>query len=339
MTGLSFSPEVLDQIMPLHLVIDRDGRILRNGPTFERLARPAVGCLLPDVLRLLQPKLEGGVAEMLAHAGRRLTVQLRHELGISGREQRTRMRAVAYDIGQGQALMNLFFGADVAKGVLRHRLSARDFATFDPTVEMLFLMEAQAAVMDEFQSLRDRLVEARRAAEEQAITDKLTGLHNRRAMDRHLGELVEKGATFGLMHLDLDYFKSVNDTFGHAAGDHVLSIVGHVLRSEVRRGDMVARVGGDEFMLVFDDCADVELMRRIAERIITQLEEPIAWEGNLCRISASIGITMSSFYALVEADRLMSDADTALYASKHAGRSRYSIARPYQTGATAARGH
>lgn len=322
----------LDRIMPLHLVAGRDSRILHAGPTFAKVATRPDGLLLSEVVRILQPACPCEPDMLLRHAGERLTVQLRHEFRVGQQCARTRLRAVAYDLGDGRILMNLFFGADIAAGVQRHGLSAQDFAVFDPTVEMLFLMEAQAAVMAEFQNLRDRLVDARQEAEQDAVTDNLTGLYNRRAMDRYLADLTEAGATFGLMHLDLDYFKSVNDTFGHAAGDHVLSVVGRILREQVRKGDMVARVGGDEFILVFDDCTDVSLMRRIADRIIDRLEEPIIWEGQTCRISGSIGITMSSFYDRLEADRLMSDADMALYASKNEGRSRYSVAKPSAAG-------
>ncbi|MGB3408011.1 MAG: GGDEF domain-containing protein [Jannaschia sp.] len=326
MTVLSLESDLLDAIMPLHMLFDGTGRVIGSGPTFDKIAPNATGRRVGDVLRVLQPKLGSDPRRLVEQAGRRLTIQLRHELHVGPRQQWTRMRAVVYDLGAGTGLMNLFFGADVSRGVARHRLSARDFATCDSTVEILFLMEAQAAVMAEFRQQNERLADARTFAETQAVTDTLTGLHNRRAMDRHIQELTQGGVDFGLMHLDLDYFKSVNDTFGHAAGDHVLAIVGQILRDQVRRGDMVARVGGDEFILVFADCADVPMMRRIADRIIARLEEPIFWDGHECRISGSIGITMSTFYRTPQPDRLMSDADAALYASKRDGRSRHSVA-------------
>ncbi len=81
-------------------------------------------------------------------------------------------------------------------------------------------------------------------------------------------------------------------------------------------------------MLVFADSSDVPLMEKIAERIIARLEQPIDWEGSPCRISGSIGITMSSFYELLDAERLVADADEALYAAKRSGRARHSVAVP-----------
>ncbi|MEL7183095.1 MAG: GGDEF domain-containing protein, partial [Pseudomonadota bacterium] len=135
-----------------------------------------------------------------------------------------------------------------------------------------------------------------------------------------------RSKTYALMHLDLDFFKSVNDTYGHAAGDCVLEKVGIILREQVRSDDLVARVGGDEFVLVFNNCDDVGLMQRIAQRIIARLEEPISFEGNTCRISGSIGITLSSYYADPSPTRMMAEADAALYASKKNGRSRATVA-------------
>lgn len=323
----SFMPEFLDSVLPMHVLFDAHGLVVRTGPTLELIAPGAAGCRLQDVVRILHPACDGAPVRLLENSGRRLTIQLRNEVLRSPDQRRTRMRAVVYKLGD-RGLLNPFFGPDVARGVSRHGLRAADFAAFDPTVELLFLMEAQAAVLGEFRHLNDRLAEARSQAETEAVTDKLTGLHNRRAMDSHLNILSDTGAPFGLMHLDLDYFKSVNDTFGHAAGDHVLAQVGVILREQIRRGDMVARVGGDEFILVFGECCDVDRVRNIANRIISRLEEPIDWQGRVCRISGSIGITMSSFYDAPEPDLLMSDADLALYASKNEGRARHKVAVP-----------
>lgn len=326
---LEIRSEVLDAGLPMHLLFDAAGQVLHVGPTLEKIAPGATGRSVGDVLRIVQPRLGTDPRHLLRFRGRRLTVELRHERQTTEVADRTRMRAVVYALGEGKGLMNVFFGAGVARGVARHDLSAGDFAAYDPMVEVLFLMEAQTAVLGEFRRLNDRLTEAHREAETLSVTDKLTGLHNRRAMDAFLADLVEDpNARFALMHLDLDYFKSVNDTLGHAAGDHVLAQVGHILREQVRKGDMVARVGGDEFMLVFNGCTDLELLASIADRIIAMLEAPIPWEDHECRISGSIGITLSTFYDQLQVDRLMSDADTALYLSKNQGRAQHCVADP-----------
>lgn len=144
----------------------------------------------------------------------------------------------------GGAFLNLSFGIGVAEAVRRHALTVEDFAATDLTVEMLYLVEAKTAVMDELRNLNRRLQGAKVAAEEQALTDQLTGLRNRRALDLQMKALIRLGASFGLMHIDLDFFKQVNDTLGHAAGDHVLREVARVLTQETRATDMAARVGG-----------------------------------------------------------------------------------------------
>ena len=121
---------------------------------------------------------------------------------------------------------------------------------------MLYLVEAKSAAMDESRALNSRLQGAKIAAEEQAFTDTLTGLKNRRALDHVMARLLAMGEVFSCMHVDLDYFKSINDTLGHAAGDHVLQVVAQVLVAETRAPDTIARVGGDEFVILVHDMDD-----------------------------------------------------------------------------------
>ncbi len=120
----------------------------------------------------------------------------------------------------------------------------------------------------------------------------------------------------------LDFFKSINDTLGHAAGDHVLAETANILREETRKFDTVARVGGDEFVMILRGGNDADRVARIGARIISELERPILFEGQPCRISGSIGATLSDTYAVPDADRMHADADEALYAAKQAGRNR-----------------
>ena len=229
--------------------------------------------------------------------------------------------------GDEGALLNLSLGISVLEAVERHALTSNDFAPSDPTVEMLYLIEAQTAVLAESRKLNMRLEGARLAAEEQAFTDTLTGLSNRRAMDHVLARLAMPPAVepFGLMHIDLDFFKQVNDTHGHAAGDHVLQHVARILTEETRAGDMVVRVGGDEFVLICRGSDDPMVLDKIARRIIDRLEKPIPFGDIECHISASIGTTVSSRYAKLDPEQMMNDADTALYASKEQGRARHTI--------------
>ncbi|MDA0962901.1 MAG: GGDEF domain-containing protein [Proteobacteria bacterium] len=157
-------------------------------------------------------------------------------------------------------------------------------------------------------------------------------LTNRRALEAALAQAVDTvekgGRPFALMHLDLDFFKSVNDMLGHAAGDHVLTEVARVLREETRRDDIIARVGGDKFVLILSGLVDEGKLVALAERIIERIEEPILFEGRSCRVSGSAGIAISTSYRLQNPYRMLSDSDLALYASKRGGRGRATVFRP-----------
>ena len=157
-------------------------------------------------------------------------------------------------------------------------------------------------------------------AEEQAFTDTLTGLKNRRAFDFIMDRQIVASRSFGLMQIDLDFFKAVNDTLGHAAGDHVLQMASRIMIDETRDSDSVARLGGDEFVILFPDVTEPEVLRNIGQRIISQLEVPIHFQEQVCQISASIGTVFRATESSSTAKQLFENADIALYASKKMGR-------------------
>ena len=245
---------------------------------------------------------------------------------------RRSLKGVLVALPQGGAVVNLSFGISVLDAVRDYALTSADFAATDLAIEMLYLVEAKSAAMEASRKLNLRLQGAMIAAEEQAFTDTLTGLKNRRALDHVLERMLGAKVPFALMHLDLDYFKTVNDTLGHAAGDTVLQKVARVMVEHTRDQDTVARVGGDEFVILFNDLTDRRRLMRVGARLIEALEEPIPFEGHSCHISASIGITLTTAYSSPEASVMMNDADAALYASKRAGRG---CARLFEEGMSA----
>lgn len=317
--------DVLGRLMPMYLWVAPTGQIRAAGPTLLKLvALPGlVGAAFLDRFAVEKPRAISDMRELRTLYGQRLVLTLKDKTGPT-------LRGLALPLADGQgAILNLSFGIAVSDAVRDHRLTNADFAPTDLTVELLYLTEVKAAVMGELAAMNRRLQAAREASEAQALTDSLTGLANRRALDADLARVVHLAsrgeAPFALMHLDLDYFKRVNDTMGHAAGDAVLVEVGNILREETRKSDTVARVGGDEFVIILRGETDALHAAKIGERIISELERPIIFEGNPCLISGSIGVTLSSFYALPDAERMQSDADEATYASKRAGRGRCTV--------------
>jgi len=325
----------LDRLMPMHLRLDGQGRIRSIGPTLLKvLAAPhVIGAPVETFFGLRRPSSAADLTELRRRVGARLHLAPHSDPTMV-------LRGLALPVGDagglaggigggaGGVLVNLSFGIWVNEAVRRYGLTVADFAATDLTVEMLYLMEAKSAVMAELRGLNLRLHGAKIAAEQQALTDTLTGLRNRRALDALLDDLAGQGQAFGLMHLDLDFFKQINDSLGHAAGDHVLREVAHILTEETRATDLVARVGGDEFVLVFPGQTDAALLSLIADRIIARLGQPMRYEDNPCQIAGSIGLVVSANYPGFDLDQMHADADEALYTSKRAGRGRATMFVP-----------
>ncbi|MFZ1785172.1 MAG: GGDEF domain-containing protein [Ferruginibacter sp.] len=185
--------------------------------------------------------------------------------------------------------------------------------------------ELEASFIEMERRVADRTAELAMATEElrhQALHDKLTGLPNRALFWERLSHRMSMAARrptgFAVLFLDLDDFKTVNDTLGHAAGDQLLVDVAAQLRAELRAGDTAARVGGDEFIVLLDEVVSAEsaliIAHRLAEALRTRLEV-----GADQRITmASIGLAMGPG-DFVTADAMVAAADTAMYDAKRDG--------------------
>ncbi len=164
----------------------------------------------------------------------------------------------------------------------------------------------------------------------QATTDILTGLSNRAGLNRQLQALLDKprvgGDRVAVIFCDLDLFKLVNDTHGHAAGDELLMHVARVLQGELRGADVAARFGGDEFVVVLDSCAGPGGAIATAERIRAALSRPVTVAGGALVLSLSMGIAIADASSTTE--QLLADADTALYRAKDGGGGEWELFAP-----------
>jgi len=176
-------------------------------------------------------------------------------------------------------------------------------------------------VMARVTGLNRALASVSAELETRATTDSLTGLSNRAHLQDHIDRaLTHADSDIGLLLIDLDDFKAVNDVAGHSAGDAILIAVAARLRSLVRAKDVVARLGGDEFAILLDNLAEAEFL---GERLIGDLAQPFAFDGREFTVGASVGIASSGDALSVE--RLIQNADIAMYAAKRGGKGRVAM--------------
>ncbi len=173
----------------------------------------------------------------------------------------------------------------------------------------------------------DDEVLARQALAHQAFHDQLTGLANRAGFLEHLQSALahnrRSGGAVAVLMLDLDRFKVVNDSLGHAAGDEVLVQLASRFSQAVREGDVVARFSGDEFMFILRGGRRPTDATRMAKRLLALLETPVRAGGHELRVTASVGIVLTRRHA--DATAVLRDADTAMYRAKAAGRNGWSV--------------
>jgi diguanylate cyclase (GGDEF)-like protein len=233
--------------------------------------------------------------------------------------------------GEGVRFLVLDEGAGRGESLLAHPLRARNRTlgallvtgrpgAFDATSHrVLEILANQAAATLSVIQLMER-------HKELAARDGLTGLYNRRSFDELLAQVVAREERkshggFALLMLDLDHFKKLNDTFGHPAGDAALRHVAHTLGQRLRKNDVLARFGGEEFTVILDG-ADLAKAGELAERVREALEKGhIVFEGARLAVTASLGLAVWPGDGR-EPATLLAAADRALYAAKQAGRNR-----------------
>jgi diguanylate cyclase (GGDEF)-like protein len=175
-----------------------------------------------------------------------------------------------------------------------------------------------------FNAMADAIAGSQRSLTREANTDSLSGLPNRAAfgarLEVTLASANRRSGNQAVLFVDLDDFKDVNDTLGHAAGDELLRVVAARLSDTIRPGDMVARLGGDEFAVLLDGLPDSGLALTVGQRVVDAIAAPVEIAGSWVNVGASVGLTVRHGQSTV--DGLMREADVAVYAAKTKGKNR-----------------
>jgi diguanylate cyclase (GGDEF)-like protein len=227
-----------------------------------------------------------------------------------------------------------FFGWVIIKGLLRPLGTLRlhvERIDSDPT-DVVALetdrLDEFGLLSRAFQNLTRRREQVEKDLQLLATTDALTGVHNRRMFDAFLPTALARGdragQPVGLAMLDVDKFKLINDTHGHAAGDAVLIEFARRLSGAVRATDTVARLAGDEFVVVFEQLSSPSEINVLGQRIISAMAQPFDIGGLKLSVTASVGIAVTSA-PHTQPDEVLKSADEALYGVKAAGRNGYAV--------------
>ncbi len=226
------------------------------------------------------------------------------------------------EIEQGGYLPVLALTAQPSFKIAALEAGARDFISkpFD-------LLEVHKRIhnMLEVRLLYKELAQYSKQQQELALHDPLTGLPNRRLLEDRIATVLQHAmrqhSKAAVMYLDLDGFKGINDTYGHAYGDEILKLVARRLTGCSRKEDTVARVGGDEFIIVLGDVSTLRDAQEPASKLIEAVSEPYLINGITLKLSTSIGISLFPDDAS-SVESLIAVADSALYQAKRSGKNR-----------------
>ncbi len=231
-----------------------------------------------------------------------------------------------YAFGQADWEATLATGQALPERWEMHGLH-RDGHVFPVEMSLVAGVDAAGGYIRAFiRDISDRRAHERRLAE-QAVTDALTGLPDRSVLLERLAEAINalEDGCVGVLFVDVDRFKSVNDELGHDAGDQVLTAVAHRLRGAVRPSDTVARLGGDEFAVICVGLVDGDAARVVAQRVLAALEAPVPLGRHQHRVAVSVGVATVTDRSIA-ADSVLHEADQAMYQAKKAGGCRFAVA-------------
>ena len=320
-------PTALNFELWIHMMSDPQGALAQESERLLKSGEPITDFIAEDLAHTYLPK--GKLQDQIKDAGE----QLSHELANVSRVIKTAQKSSA-TYGRKLAGVTQELSADIEPANLRQLVSGLSDATTRVETENRELEQRLAASTAEVNKLRDHLVQVRR----EASTDGLTNLANRKTFDEELeracAEADASGGTVQLAVLDIDHFKSFNDTWGHQTGDQVIRYVASVIGRVGAPPRFAARYGGEEFAMIFagESSAKVErLLHAIREEIASRRLKRRSTNDELGAVTVSAGFAERRHAEPPVS--LMERADAALYESKRAGRNRVSCADRHATAA------
>ncbi len=239
-------------------------------------------------------------------------------------------------------LMALFLGrllaVHISKSItepLSHLISTTKRITTDNDYSTdLTLQESHDEVGDLSMAFKEMMSQIKKrdlSLQQLAYYDRVTNLPNRHYFEERISQAIDNAKKYGtscyLMMIDLDDFKIVNDTLGHAMGDLLLHRVGQRLMHTLRNSDATFRIGGDEFAMIVESIPDDKSIQHIAQKVINAISEPLMLDKNTVKVGASIGISHYPLYANNKKE-LISTADKAMYAAKSKGKNSFEMYTP-----------
>lgn len=318
--------EATEDWAPLRIVV-------ADGNAFSR--RKTMALLVEDSGHIVYPADNGNTALALAMEVLPHVIIAHYNLpqldgpelcqALRATEDGRRMHILLMADDHGEAQLARAYEVD-ADGYVPSTISAKGLRTrLNAAQRLVRLQNAWEKDRAQLRQIAAELAVANRRLANDALTDLLTGLPNRRSamdqLEQAWSAASRSGAPLAVMVIDIDHFKHINDTYGHATGDAVLREAADTLRMSARRGDSVCRIGGEEFLVICPD-TDLKAAMQSAERLRATLEAKRIAIGQAERtITASIGVAAREADT-VDIDSLVSTADQALYAAKKAGRNR-----------------
>jgi diguanylate cyclase (GGDEF)-like protein len=225
----------------------------------------------------------------------------------------------------------VMLGVDVAVNNWNSRIFKKTLVPIISTLVFLGILLGFMYQNRVREKLLAQLFSSQSALSELANNDALTGLPNRRLLEDRMAQALKEASRaqqmVAVLFLDLDYFKVVNDTHGHLIGDQLLKKVGERLTTLLRAEDTVARIGGDEFVILLPKLSDEQQLIATAEKVINELAQPFNITGQILQVGVSIGIALYPQHG-DEPGKLIKLADDAMYVAKRLGRNCYHIYQP-----------